>query len=224
MNSTSPSCLRYFRVRFCLIPIVALSIASGVVLGAIDKGSSYASVVAEKGQPASKLQRGDTMVLTYPDMVIKLQAGAVVSITAAVKESTVSEMPAKPAAGSIAPGQWTTDYLAALAQAKAQHCKALLLFTGSDWCPWCIRLEKEILSTPAFLAFARSNLVLVKLDFPRSIPQPAQLVAQNQKLQRQYGIGGYPTVIVLNGDGKAVGELGYQPGGPGPFIGKLKGL
>jgi protein disulfide-isomerase len=65
---------------------------------------------------------------------------------------------------------------------------------------------------------------LVKLDLPRSIQQSRQLVAQNQKLQQQYGIRGYPTVIVLNGDGKKVGKLGYQEGGPGPFVDRLKGL
>ena len=65
---------------------------------------------------------------------------------------------------------------------------------------------------------------LVKLDLPRSIQQSRQLVAQNQKLQQQYGIRGYPTVIVLNGDGKKVVKLGYQEGGPGPFVDRLKGL
>ena len=224
MTTNLPVGPRGFCPRLCLVSLSAVLLLLGVELRGVENGEKYAAVVAEKGLPVSKLDRGDITVLTYPDMVIKLEAGAVISIRSTVKEGSVNGAPSRPAAGAISPGQWTADYVSALAQAKAQHCKVLLLFTGSDWCIWCQRLEKEIISTPAFLAYARSDLVLVKLDFPRSIQQPPQLVAQNQKLQQQYGIEGYPTVIVLNSDGKKVGELGYQEGGPGPFVDKLKGL
>ena len=77
---------------------------------------------------------------------------------------------------------------------------------------------------PDFKNFARDQLVLVKLDFPRSIPQSAQVKARNQKLAQQYQIDGYPTIVVLDSAGKPVGRLGYQPGGPGPFIKELKKL
>lgn len=116
---------------------------------------------------------------------------------------------------------WSTDYKAALAQAKAGNRNVMLFFTGSDWCSWCKKLNKEILSTPEFSKYAAEKLVLVELDFPRSKAQPAAVKAQNAKLQDQFKIEGYPTVIVLNGDGKKVGELGYQEGGPQPFIDAL---
>jgi len=99
-----------------------------------------------------------------------------------------------------------------------------LLFTGSDWCPWCIRLDREILSTPAFVAYAKKKLVLVKVDFPRGTYQAPQVAAQNQQLQEQYKDGGYPHVVVLNSTGQAVGELGYQEGGPAPFVDQLDRL
>jgi protein disulfide-isomerase len=116
-----------------------------------------------------------------------------------------------------APG-WTTDYKAALEQAKADDRRVFLFFTGSDWCSWCKRLNKEILSTPEFTKFAGEKLVLVELDFPRSKSQPKAVKAQNGQLAQQFKIEGYPTVIILDSAGKKVGELGYQEGGPGPFI------
>jgi thioredoxin-related protein len=113
---------------------------------------------------------------------------------------------------------WTTDYKAALEQAKAEDRRVFLFFTGSDWCGWCKRLNREILSTPEFQKFAGEKLVLVELDFPKSKPQAGAVKAQNAKLARQFRIEGYPTVIVLDSTGKKVGELGYQEGGPAPFI------
>ena len=113
---------------------------------------------------------------------------------------------------------WTTDYKAALEQAKADDRRVFLFFTGSDWCSWCKRLNKEILSTPEFQKFAGDKLVLVELDFPKSKSQPGAVKSQNAKLAQQFKIEGYPTVIVLDSTGKKVGELGYQQGGPGPFI------
>jgi thioredoxin-related protein len=113
---------------------------------------------------------------------------------------------------------WTTDYKAALEQAKADDRRVLLFFTGSDWCSWCKRLNKEILSTPEFTKFAGEKLILVELDFPKSKSQPKEVKAQNAQLAQRFKIEGYPTVIILDGAGKKVGELGYQEGGPGPFI------
>jgi len=64
----------------------------------------------------------------------------------------------------------------------------------------------------------------VKLDFPRGIAQSDALKAQNDRLAGKYQIQGYPTVIVLDSQGKQVGQLGYQEGCPGPFIDALKAL
>lgn len=113
---------------------------------------------------------------------------------------------------------WTTDYKAALEQAKADDRRVFLFFTGSDWCGWCKRLNREILSTPEFNKFADDKLVLVELDFPRSKAQTAAVKAQNAELAQRFKIRGYPTIIVLDRSGKKVGQLGYQRGGPAPFV------
>jgi len=117
--------------------------------------------------------------------------------------------------------EWMTDLPKAQAQAQAENKLIMMDFTGTDWCPWCIKLDKEVFSTPKFSEFAARNLVLVEVDFPRHKPQSTELKRANQALQEKYKIEGYPTVVVLNSDGKKVGELGYEEGGPKPFIEKL---
>jgi thioredoxin-related protein len=119
---------------------------------------------------------------------------------------------------------WLTDFQKAQAEAKEGHKLILLEFTGSDWCIWCIRLEAEVFSQPEFADFAKKNLVLVRADFPRAKPLSAEVRKQNQELAQRYEIGGFPTIVVLNGEGKQVGLLGYVPGGPGPFLDELKKL
>ncbi len=79
-------------------------------------------------------------------------------------------------------------------------------------------------ATQEFSDFAAKNLVLVEVDFPRLKPQSMDLKKMNRALQSKYKIEGYPTVIVLSSDGKKVGELGYEEGGPKPFIEKLEKL
>jgi len=116
---------------------------------------------------------------------------------------------------------WETDYAAALKQAKTENRHVFLFFTGSDWCGWCKRLNKEILSTPEFAQYSKGKLILVELDFPKKRKLTANLKAQNAKLAAKYKIEGYPTIIVLDSSGAKVGELGYQEGGPGPFIASL---
>ena len=100
----------------------------------------------------------------------------------------------------------------------------LLDFTGSDWCGWCKRLNKEIFQTPEFTEYAQKRLELVEVDFPHRKKLPAELVKANDALQSKYQVRGYPTLIILNSAGKKIGELGYQEGGPKAFIAELEKL
>ncbi|MEO5719243.1 MAG: thioredoxin fold domain-containing protein [Chthoniobacterales bacterium] len=121
-----------------------------------------------------------------------------------------------------AEANWTTDFAQARAQAKAEHKLLLLDFTGSDWCGWCKVMEKEIFSQPAFEEYAKQNLVLVRLDFPRAKPVSEEVRTQNRTLAQQFGVRGFPTIVMLDGDGKPLAQLGYLPGGPEAFISELK--
>ncbi len=109
-----------------------------------------------------------------------------------------------------AEGEWLTDLAKAQAQAKAEKKLVLLDFTGSDWCPPCKNLHKTVLTSEEFTKFAKGNLVLVEVDFPRNKPQSAELKAANGKLSSKFKIEGYPTIIVLDASGKEVfKQVGY---------------
>jgi protein disulfide-isomerase len=126
---------------------------------------------------------------------------------------------------SAAELNWTTDLAKAQAKAKAENKLVLLDFTGSDWCPWCIKFEKEVLSTDEFAKYAQANLELVMVDFPRSKAQTDALKQANKSLKDKYKIEGFPTYVVLNTEGKEVGrQVGYKKGGPQAFIKELDGF
>jgi protein disulfide-isomerase len=119
---------------------------------------------------------------------------------------------------------WDDDYDKALAKAKAEKKMVVLDFTGSDWCGWCIKLDKEVFSQKEFKDYAKENLVLVELDFPQGKKLSKKVKEQNEKLKTEHSVRGFPTIIVLNSEGQKVGQLGYMAGGPAPFIEKLNGL
>lgn len=125
---------------------------------------------------------------------------------------------------SASAGEWLTDLPKAQAEAKKDGKLVMLDFTGSDWCGWCIKLKEEVFDQKAFKDYADKNLVLVEVDFPRKKQLSAEQKKANNALQEKYKIQGYPTIIVLDGDGKKVGELGYTKGGPSAFIAKLEKL
>jgi len=116
---------------------------------------------------------------------------------------------------------WQTDYEQALATAKVSRKCVLLDFTGSDWCGPCIEMGKVVFSKPAFLNFAKANLILVEVDYPRRKVLPEKVKKQNELLRGQYGIdrSGFPTVILLDPDGKILGQLeGYSGERPADII------
>ena len=124
-----------------------------------------------------------------------------------------------------AEAEWLTDLPKALAKAKAENKKVLLDFTGSDWCGWCVKFNKEVLSKSEFIEYAAKNLVLVELDFPQKKQLPAKLEKANKSLQSKYKVNGFPTFVVLDSQAKEVGrQEGYAKGGPAAFIAKLEGF
>jgi protein disulfide-isomerase len=130
------------------------------------------------------------------------------------------------AALQVATAEWQTDYAKALAKAKAENKRVLLDFTGSDWCGPCIELNKKVFSTKEFRAFADKNLIFVEVDYPRAKKQSAELVQQNEKLAKEYGIDekGYPTLVLLDPSGRKIRELnGYSGETTNDFISWIEG-
>ncbi len=123
-----------------------------------------------------------------------------------------------------APGTWLTSYDQALKASAELKRPVLINFTGSDWCIWCKKLAKEVFDTEAFQKYAAENLVLLKLDFPQKIKMSREEQAANQKLATQFGVEGFPTIVLVNSDGKEIKRTGYQEGGPEKYIEHLQSL
>ena len=135
-----------------------------------------------------------------------------------------SSTPIIPRAEAAAVDGWERSWHAASARAPREGRPILALFTGSDWCPACIRLKREVFSTPAFRTWADARLVLLELDFPQSSPQPAT-AAQNEALERHYAVAGFPSVLLLSAEGNELGRIeGLPSGGTDGFIARIEAI
>ncbi|MES2679449.1 MAG: thioredoxin family protein [Bacteroidota bacterium] len=116
---------------------------------------------------------------------------------------------------------WHTDLMKANELSTISNKPIFAFFTGSDWCGWCKKLERDVLSKPEFIQWAKKNVVLLELDFPRNKQLSPALMQQNAGLQQTFQVKGYPTIwlffLIPNSDGvrmdiDALGSLGYPPG------------
>lgn len=119
---------------------------------------------------------------------------------------------------------WETDFEAAKKMAAEKNLPILADFSGSDWCGWCIKLDKEVFSQDAWKAYAKDNVVMFLADFPRAPGQSEKLKVQNEALAAKYEIRGFPTVLLLKADGTVIEKTGYQRGGPEAYVKHIKSL
>lgn len=107
---------------------------------------------------------------------------------------------------------WLVDFEKAKAQAAKEGKSILMEFTGSDWCPPCIQLEKNVLSQEAFKTGAPKNFILLKLDSPRDkSKQTPEEIEQYQVLSKQYAVQGVPTIFLTDAKGKPYWQtVGYS--------------
>ena len=127
--------------------------------------------------------------------------------------------------------KWHTDVKEAIAIGNKEKKPLMMFFTGSDWCGWCIRLQKEVLLTPEFATWAKANVILVELDYPRRTAQTPEVKQQNGELQQAFGIQGFPTIYFAtakNIDGKVnfegLGSTGYVAGGASAWLAVANGI
>jgi thioredoxin-related protein len=112
------------------------------------------------------------------------------------------------------PGQWGGDLDHAKAEAKEQNKLVLLYFSGSDWCPPCMKLRKDVYDSQAFKDYAAKNLILVNADFPRKKKNKLDdaQVKKNEAMAEKYNANGkYPHSLVLDADGKVLKEWEGDP-------------
>lgn len=110
-----------------------------------------------------------------------------------------------------ADSQWETSLTAAATRSKKENKVLVAYFRGSDWCPWCQKLEKEVLKTEAFLDWAKANVVLLDVDLPTSkARQSPTLKAQNDGLKDRYNVTRTPTFVFLDPAGDEIDRCGYD--------------
>ena len=123
---------------------------------------------------------------------------------------------------------WLTDLPQAQARAKTERKSVLLFFHGSDWCPTCLEMQRQVFASPEFAQFARRALVLVDVDFPDKHKQSDELSRANLALKAKFNLSsvraeGFPTLVLLNESGETVfQETGYAGGGPAEVLPKLQ--
>jgi protein disulfide-isomerase len=118
--------------------------------------------------------------------------------------------------------EWLTDMDKAQKAAADQNKTILVNFTGSDWCGWCKRLDKEVFSKADFAAFASKELVLVKLDFPKHKKLTDEEKKANYALMKKYNVSGFPTIFLIDANGKSLLQTGYRNGGAEKYIEHLQ--
>ena len=116
---------------------------------------------------------------------------------------------------------WMDNAELALKTARQGDKDLLLLFTGSDWCPPCQKLEEEVLGQEDFLNEARNQFVLVVFDFPQQKELLPRIKEQNQQWAERFGVNSYPTIILLDQQERPFAILGYQEGGVDVFLGLI---
>lgn len=123
-----------------------------------------------------------------------------------------------------ADGKWDDDFAKAKAEAAEKGRPILMDFTGSDWCKWCILLDKEVFSKTEFKKYARANLVLFVADFPRGKKPSKKIAAQNNELAKTYAVQGYPTILLVDAEGTVIARTGYKEGGAEAYVKHLQEL
>lgn len=132
-----------------------------------------------------------------------------------------------PAVSKSVPKGWTEDFEAARRQASKDGKSLLVSFSGSDWCGWCVKMEKEVFAVEEFIKEASKKFVLVMIDSPHDESVLSKLArTQNADLKRRYNVNSYPTVIIVNPtDGSVINRLsGYRAGGPFAYMDILNGM
>ena len=123
--------------------------------------------------------------------------------------------------------KWETSFETAKKRASDENRNIVLVFSGSDWCAPCMKLEKNIWESTEFINDSNNHFVLLRADFPKkknnSLSKEQQ--EQNNKLAEKYNKQGlFPLVAVLNKDGKMLGTTGYKNVEPKEYVAILHSL
>lgn len=197
-------------------------------------GVTQEVVVERFGVPANSLSSSTKTILNYPQGRITLKQGQVTDVSGqfafdpskppALKNTTTSVQSEAPPARTVeAPApvaekprvvetetpkrfRWSVMLADAQRRSEASGLPILVLFTGPDWCPPCIQLEKEVLPRKEFQNYVRTNFIPLKVALFRRSPQSPASKAQYESMAAQYGVNGVPAFIIISADGTLLSE------------------
>lgn len=119
---------------------------------------------------------------------------------------------------------WETNFDEAKSKAAQEGKDVVLVFSGSDWCIPCMKLEREIWESDDFKSYSKEHFILLRADFPKKKADalPKEQQEKNDKLAEMYNKQGlFPLVLVLNKQGKVLGTTGYKKVSPKEYIALL---
>jgi thioredoxin-related protein len=108
---------------------------------------------------------------------------------------------------------WNTNFENAKVQADTENKNILLVFSGSDWCGPCMKLDKVVWQSPEFQIESNKSWVIYKADFPKKKANQLspESVERNNKLADKYNKNGsFPLVVLLDKKGKVIGMTGFK--------------
>lgn len=123
--------------------------------------------------------------------------------------------------GSSGRISWATNYSDAVSNANTLNKPVVILFTGTNWCPACMKLEKEVLTQPEFARLVGSNFVFLKAEFP-DYSESSMMGSPYRSIMLRYNVEAFPTFIVINPSGQILGRVDYQSGGPSAYAQALQ--
>jgi thiol:disulfide interchange protein len=115
----------------------------------------------------------------------------VVIVTSFLAESVINTIPR-----TIV---WERDYEKAIERARAEK-KIILADMFTDWCVLCKDMDRETFGDPNLIRQMAKEYVWLKLN--------TETEEDGKKLQEEFGITTYPSILVLDSDGEEIDRIG----------------
>lgn len=125
---------------------------------------------------------------------------------------------------------WLTSYDQAVEMAARENKPVLVFFHGSDWCPPCIRMQREVFTNDTFIHEVSEKAIFLDIDFPRKKKITDAQLSHNNDVKKKFGLPedftqGYPQVVIINAEGNVFyQEKGYSGEGPDELINLLDSI
>jgi protein disulfide-isomerase len=115
---------------------------------------------------------------------------------------------------------WLKSYNDAVALSQSTSKPIVILFTGTGWCPACVKLEREVINRPEFAQAVGQRFVFLKAEFP-DYSESAVMASPYKPLLDRYGVNAFPTLVVVDANGQQLYTVNYQQGGPQAYAQEL---